>query len=459
MKVINTDSKTFFDSFGLSFGKMSRQDELILINKDLVRNRFINTNGKNFSDLTTMWNTQSENNDYNQGNIDGSAFHIINTKFFVENMSNNTTPKLFLDQNGEPLLSVEFGSPNFCGSETKFLSFAYYDVDPKDPSKTIPCALYIAYSPLNPHFWSMGLIRNTVGAPKDREVSFICNPEVVGGSEEDKDLVDTEKAVTSLLSKVNTPKISNYMQGILNQDGTLNVDKLAALNTLVTPSMSAEAQQRLEDSKVIENAELEAKQQRLTRLEELQKLKEMQKQEELQKQKDLQIQEKKQQHQAQESKEIRNSSLMIAGVIIASVAFALSLFFTGGLTALVPAVAALAATFGPIVYAAAVAVTTVVAAAAISLVGAIGYGIRQLINYFSKEKTAAKHSTTQKTDPTSPSASQSEEMQDSSVTLSKLSHGRAEAPPAEPQNSVDLLQPNAPEEKAPKPAAPSIEKE
>ena len=178
-----------------------------------------------------------------------------------------------------------------------------------------------------------------------------------------------------------------------------------------------------------------------------------------QKLKDLQIQEKKQQHQAQESKEIRNSSLMIAGVIIASVAFALSLFFTGGLTALVPAVAALAATFGPIVYAAAVAVTTVVAAAAISLVGAIGYGIRQLINYFSKEKTAAKHSTTQKTDPTSPSASQSEEMQDSSVTLSKLSHGRAEAPPAEPQNSVDLLQPNAPEEKAPKPAAPSIEKE
>src|SRR3990167_2324367 len=415
MKVFATDFQTFSEALPLSqelfnYPKKTVQADIDVINKDLGRSCFINTNGKAYADLDVTWNTQSANNNYMQGNIDGLIFRLINVLFFTTSKEKNTIPRVFLDQEGKQIFSLEDGAPNFCLTNTKSFNFAYYDVDPNDSSKTIPCALYISYSPIHPHFWSMGLIRNTVGAHQDREVNFICNPEVVGCNATDKDLANTENAVVSLLAKINTPKIVNLLQDILNPDGTLNIAKLEVLNSLTHPNMSAKVQENI-DEFVQKDQEISPYGKHISERIILKK------------QQDL------------ENKQRRNLNLMLAGVIIASIVFALSLFFTGGLTALVPAVATLASLFGPAIYFAAVTYTALLAGTAISLLGAIGYGISKLINYCRKAKP--------NTEPNSPPP---EEMQTSCASFSKLNNEKAEAPPPAPQNAVDLLQPHAPED-------------
>lgn len=215
-KLIKGTYKNVVNSLGpkhsFYLDEKSKEEALEDIKKDIYRQHFLG-DPSDLDKWVSAWELSEINDDtysYTQGNMDGEGF----SKGLFQ-LANDTHPEI-------PMLKDD-------RLASDSLSFAYYDED------KILCAFSITYHLYAPHldYWNAAIIRNTAATPDNRQVMLVGNSNILNKGIEQKD----DEARASLLSNLNSKKISALLTPIFKKDGTINIDILVKLENIIKDNL------------------------------------------------------------------------------------------------------------------------------------------------------------------------------------------------------------------------------
>jgi hypothetical protein len=178
--------------------------------KDLNRNKFLSSNGRQFEDFITSWMSPYTSQSYTQGNMTARFYTLLIERYVLEN--------------GEQFQKMHpsIKEPVAFFGDRKNYDFAFYDDD------GIPCGLDITYFKDYPNLWTVSIFRNTTAEPADRPV-LILSPDDVISSRAGKSTTVNE-AQKYIERYLNSKKVAKMVENLLLEDGTINIQAISALN-------------------------------------------------------------------------------------------------------------------------------------------------------------------------------------------------------------------------------------
>lgn len=183
---------------------------------DLERTYFIASNQKTLKDLIHAWTDDLNYTDYIQGDADGDILFLLNC--YIENNPN------FIEKHpdwDEYLKAI------------KKLRISYYD------DKGIPCAVSINYTTKDPSLWTFCFVRNTTSPAEHKNVTFTA-PEDLFYNAKNTTNLDSAQIQAHVTSLLQSKSIDTKLKGVFNENGHVNIEKLASLEKTPLPQSDKE---------------------------------------------------------------------------------------------------------------------------------------------------------------------------------------------------------------------------
>jgi hypothetical protein len=188
--------------------------------KDLNRQHFLASNGRQFEDFITSWMSPHTSKSYTQGNMTAGFYQVILQFYPLANS------EAFCKKYG---IADPF---EYMRQKKRSYDFAFYD------DEGIPCGISISYCDAHntedqhSNLWTVAVIRNTIAQPEDRQVLIISPEEIVKSGAGNSS--STNEAENSFKDALNSQKVAKMFENLFLKNGAINLQTIRNLKSPIS---------------------------------------------------------------------------------------------------------------------------------------------------------------------------------------------------------------------------------